>query len=423
MSNMADNEKIKSIFVYASDYDEYKDNKDNIDAESVVFIEEKGKEKIITQNKEFNFIPSDGKNGQVLQYDSENGVKWVEMVNDNAFELIKFKEGYGTKSTQNNCNVGANGSFAVGNNTKASGRGSYAEGNSTSSSGEGSHAEGGVTEASGGYSHAEGWNTTASGYNSHAEGDGTKASNHYSHAEGYYTEASGEYSHAEGGSTKSIGNGSHAEGSYTVANGYYSHAEGSSTNTNNYSEHAQGRYNVSNKLTDDFGSPGNTHSSIGIGINNLRPKNAQEVMQNGDFYVIGIGGYDGTNIDSAKTVQEVVNENPVPTGNYIQEIKQNGGYITYKSTNFRTGGTDEKTINFKTINGEPVFGAGDIKVSGGGAEFPDGVEGQVLTKTKTGVEFQNPNGGIILLRITRDEYNSKFDAGTLDDNTLYLITG
>lgn len=29
-------------------------------------------------------------------------------------------------------------------------------------------------------------------------------------------------------------------------------------------------------------------------------------MQNGDVYIIGIGGYDGTNIDTAMSVQEVL---------------------------------------------------------------------------------------------------------------------
>lgn len=68
----------------------------------------------------------------------------------------------------------------------------------------------------------------------------------------------------------------------------------------------------------------------------------------------------------------------------------------------------------------------DIEVSGGSnVEFPDGEPGQVLTKTSTGVEFKNLPGtdGISLLRITRDEYNVMFEADTLDNNTLYLITG
>jgi hypothetical protein len=31
-------------------------------------------------------------------------------------------------------------------------------------------------------------------------------------------------------------------------------------------------------------------------------------MQNGDHYIVGIGDYDGTNVETAKSLQEVINE-------------------------------------------------------------------------------------------------------------------
>lgn len=93
-------------------------------------------------------------------------------------------------------------------------------------------------------------------------------------------------------------------------------------------------------------------------------KNAQEVMENGDFYVIGIGGYDGTNAgkEGVQTLQEVINSIPKLFGNYIQSIEQEGGYIKYVSNNFRTNNSDTNTINFKTINGKTIFGQDDIKI-------------------------------------------------------------
>lgn len=405
-------EKINTTFVYASEYEDYVNSKDNISPESVVIIDEKGKEKLITQRKEFNFIPSDGKDGYFLQYDKENGTKWTELVNDNAFELVNLGEGinnYATQSTKGGCS--------------ASAKLAYAEGNKTNATGESSHSEGENTEANGRYSHAEGNGTKAVGSISHAEGASTKANGDSSHAEGCYTEANGYCSHAEG--------------EHTVAKGNYSHTEGYYTEALNYHEHAGGRYNVShtngtNEI--DYNSPENTIHSVGVGDYKER-KNAFEIMRNGDTYVLGVGGYNGVDINEAKTLQEVINGIPeevingiheAPTGNYIRSIKQNGGYITYESTNFRTGDTDEYPINFKTINSQPIFGSGDIKIeSGSGVEFPDGEVGQVLTKTENGVEFKNlpSNDGISLQRITRAEYNAKFDAGTLDDNTLYLITG
>ena len=159
-------------------------------------------------------------------------------------------------------------------------------------------------KATGQYSHAEGHGTTASGKYSHAEGNST-ATGECSHAEGQNTTASGsEGSHAEGLLTIASGSSSHAEGNGTTASGRYSHAEGSGTTTQNDYEHAQGSYNKSNTGTSDNQK---TIHSIGIGTLSLK-KNAVEVMANGDVYINGLGGYDGTNYSSAKTLQESIPE-------------------------------------------------------------------------------------------------------------------
>ena len=90
------------------------------------------------------------------------------------------------------------------------------------------------------------------------------------------------------------------------AKGDGSHIEGISTNALNKGEHGEGCYNKSNQ----GGTPAtNTQHSIGIGSSHNDRKNAVEVMQNGDVYVIGIGGYDGTNAGQAGvlTLQEIIN--------------------------------------------------------------------------------------------------------------------
>jgi hypothetical protein len=188
-------------------------------------------------------------------------------------------------------------------------------------SGLSSVAEGYNTVASGDYgSHAEGTETQANGAASHAEGNQTVATGIGSHAEGSKSIASGKNSHAEGGTLKkqnpttAAGNQSHAEGASTLASGQSSHAEGEVTEAKNGVEHAQGNCNVSHKNSDTYGDAGNTIDSIGIGyvLNNVpQRKNATEVMQNGDQYIIGVGGYEGTDTKvqnaSIKTVQEVIN--------------------------------------------------------------------------------------------------------------------
>lgn len=137
-------------------------------------------------------------------------------------------------------------------------------------------------EASGFLSHAEGSGCIASGDGgSHAEGSHTEARQGGAHAEGYQTIADGLYSHTEGGNT------------YT--SGTYSHTEGEKTTAQNLAEHSEGRFNNSHKSSDSYGNAGNTQHSIGIGTSANAHKNALEVMQNGDVYIYGIGGYQGTN--------------------------------------------------------------------------------------------------------------------------------
>ena len=159
-------------------------------------------------------------------------------------------------------------------------------------------AEGYQTNASGLRSHAEGELTTASGGFSHAEGRNTEASNDHSHAEGYDTTASGPCSHAEGYETKAIGEASHAEGYGTATNGDYSHTEGVGTQTNNKGEHAEGTYNKSTTNV--------TRSSIGIGQGDGNRKNAFEVTDAGKVYINGIGGYNGTNVTTALSLQDFI---------------------------------------------------------------------------------------------------------------------
>ena len=132
------------------------------------------------------------------------------------------------------------------------------------------------------------------------------ASGQYSHAEGHQTKATATCAHAEGYSTIASDDGAHAEGHRTEASGFYSHSEGGRTMASNKYEHAEGLLNKSN--------PGTRHS-IGIGTEQKLPtipehirRNAFEVMDNGDVYVFGIGGYDGTNTgtDGVQTLQEVI---------------------------------------------------------------------------------------------------------------------
>lgn len=238
-------------------------------------------------------------------------------------------EGNGTKATNSH-------SHSEGQGTTASGRNSHAENHNTIASGEDSHAEGRSSIASGAYSHAEGDQSTAGGERTHAEGYKTKANGNYSHAEGGESEATGAYSHAEGYKTKTISSYSHTEGSETqatgstshaegkkgVASGAISHVEGEETIAQNRAEHSEGAFNKSNKKTTgttDEQKAGTTRHSVGIGASANDRKNAFEIMQNGDIYGYGIGGYNGANpaTSGVKTLKQAIDERAI-IGNITQ---------------------------------------------------------------------------------------------------------
>ena len=218
----------------------------------------------------------------------------------------EYNEQTGTWSKGDAAHAEGNGTTASGNHAHAEGSGtkalgwqSHAEGHNTVARGNRSHAEGSSAEASGQASHAEGSSTKASGESSHAEGSNTKAPGQASHAEGSSAKASGESSHAEGNQAEAYGSSSHAEGYYTEASGSFSHAEGAHTKTTNTAEHAEGKYNKSNV---------DTIHSVGIGTFDTDRKNAHEIMQDGKHYIYGIGGYDGTNPDTAKDLVAALDE-------------------------------------------------------------------------------------------------------------------
>lgn len=174
---------------------------------------------------------------------------------------------------------------------------------------------------------------------------------------GYSIEATGTGSHAEGcafnyddyeqygpRSIVASGRGSHAEGVGTQAIGVGSHAEGWATTAQNKGEHAEGCGNISHKVTsgsDAQKRAGSTQHSIGVGYFDddtyeFIPQNAVEVMQNGDVYIKGIGGYDGTNpnTNGVKTLQQMIQ--PL---NIIVHATKSGGVVTGFTVTETTGQT------------------------------------------------------------------------------------
>lgn len=217
----------------------------------------------------------------------------AENIDTTASGQASHAEGTGTTAS-------ATSAHAEGKTTNATGVSAHSEGEETTAQGKGAHAEGNNTSAEGDYSHAEGEGSVASGIASHAEGQDTGAEGHYSHAEGKTSFARADYSHAEGMECHTWEVGAHAEGDSTMAYGRSSHTEGVGTIAYNEGEHAGGFWNVSNS---------NTIYSIGCGTEDNNRKNAFEVWENGKLFIIGVGGFDGTNAGESgvKSIQDLLN--------------------------------------------------------------------------------------------------------------------
>ena len=142
------------------------------------------------------------------------------------------------------------------------------------------------------------------------------------------------------------------------AKGSFSHTQGQGTLAQNQAEHAQGLYNRSNTGTSDGDR---TIHSIGIGTSGSDRKNAVEVMRNGDTYIKGIGGYDGTNPSAAETLPAVmdgkvdkVSGKGLSTNDYTDSEKQKVADAQPKLVS----GT-----NIKTVNGQSLLGSGDVEIN------------------------------------------------------------
>ena len=281
-------------------------------------------------------------------------------------------------------------SHAEGRSSVASGDYSHAEGYGTSAIGLASHSEGWKSIAKGGTSHAEGYNVLASGNQSHAEGFATSAIGLDSHSEGDRTLALSDCSHSEGQNTAAKGSYSHAEGITTLALGSASHAEGCATSALNDYEHASGRFNISISSDSESAS---TRFTVGKGDAPTSCKNIFELKENGDLYLHGIGGFDGTNSPGstadtcdAVSLQKVINDNEEVTAaalndldGRITELSNKGGGVGMISPGSTSGevfndyGGNKATGDYSHAEGYNTLSFGNKSHAEGSGSTANGV--------------------------------------------------
>lgn len=124
-----------------------------------------------------------------------------------------------------------------------------------------------------------------------AEATGAEVFNDYSG-----NKATGQYSHAENCANIASGDSSHAGGYGSVSDGRASFAHGIGISTTLDCETAFGMWNATGPRT---------RFAVGIGTEDDYRKNALEVTSSGNTYLYGVGGYDGTNADTAVPVNQL----------------------------------------------------------------------------------------------------------------------
>ncbi len=196
-----------------------------------------------------------------------------------------------------------------------------------------------------------------------------------------------------------------------------SNAEGKGTITRNIGENANGTFNVSNTGSEDSKK---TIHSIGIGTKDSDRSNALEIMQNGDIYLYGVGGYEGDNASDSKSIQSV-----------IQDSQSGGDYTLPIASADTLGGI--KVGEGLNIDGEGVLsstGSGVGKIdpeSDGTGEVFNNYNNNRATgqysHAEGNIELQQTNTFVYLLSTENFQNKLEFDVSfaTLNESSLVDI--
>ena len=126
---------------------------------------------------------------------------------------------------------------------------------------------------------------------------------------------------------------------------FNSAAFGYGLEVSNSTEITVGSYNVSKALTGDD----RYVFSVGAGTKDER-KNALEVRRNGKVYIQDIGGFNGHNSDTAKTLQQVISEIQNNSSSTTQPVVDNGPWDVDITSRFTNGNVTIKPLSPWTIN-------------------------------------------------------------------------
>ena len=133
--------------------------------------------------------------------------------------------------------------------------------------------------------------------------------------------------------------------------------------------------------------------SIGCGNSDTDRSNAVEVRRSGDLYIQNIGGFDGKNSDTAKSLQQVISEIQNNSSSATQPVVDNGPWDVDITSRFTNGNVTIKPLSPWTINPayKRVYFEADLK-QGDIITIPDSLRmyvGWKISDNKFGMEDWN----------------------------------
>ena len=177
-------------------------------------------------------------------------------------------------------------------------------------------------------------------------GEGNISNSIYNLIHGKFNQSNGTYNYNQGQNNLVNGSYNLVSGTNNKVGGDYGVVVGDHLVTYSNKESVFGTYNLSKDVSGDKAIV----FSIGCGDSNENRSNAIEAKRNGDFYVKNIGGFNGKNSDTAKTLQQVISEIQNNSHSTTQPVVDNGPWDVDITSKFVKGNVNISPSTMWTIN-------------------------------------------------------------------------
>lgn len=97
-----------------------------------------------------------------------------------------------------------------------------------------------------------------------------------------------------------------------------------------------------------------------VGITQAEYDKLGDDVKDDTLYVITDA--EGVDVSDFASKDELNGKQNKLTGDYVKDVEVGGSYLNFNSMKFDGNNNGSKSVNFKTVGGQPIFGAGDISL-------------------------------------------------------------